>query len=92
MQKRFVGGVGLRPILDDLGSTPHKMQRTDDYEQELHDDSRHPPSLGLEMELQCSSVTVTPSGIGKSVTITACHSNSVTLIVLQRGVNSFELS
>ena len=29
-----------------------------------------------------SAVTVTPSGMGKSVTITDCHSNSVTLIVL----------
>ena len=32
--------------------------------------------------LQWSAVTVTPSGIGKIVTITDCHSNSVTLILL----------
>ena len=30
--------------------------------------------------LQWSAVTVTPPGIGKSVTITDCHSNSVTLV------------
>ena len=35
-----------------------------------------------EIQLQCSAVTVTPSGMGKSVTVTNCHSNSVTLIVL----------
>ena len=33
-------------------------------------------------KVQWSAVTVTPSGIGKSVTITDCHSNSVTLLVL----------
>ena len=32
--------------------------------------------------VQWTAVTVTPSGISKSVTITNCHSNSVTLIVL----------
>ena len=32
--------------------------------------------------LQWSAVTVTHLGIGKSVTITDCHSNSVTLMVL----------
>ena len=33
-------------------------------------------------KVQWSAVTVTPSGIGKSVTITDCHSNSVALLVL----------
>ena len=32
--------------------------------------------------VQRSAVTVTPSGIGKSVTIIECHYNSVTLIVV----------
>ena len=36
----------------------------------------------MGLRVQRSAVTVTPSGIGKSVTIADCHSKSVTLIVL----------
>ena len=37
-----------------------------------------------EIQLQCSAVTVTPSGMGKSVTVTNCHSNSSFLRALKR--------
>ena len=30
----------------------------------------------MESDIQWSAVTVTPSGIGKSVTVTDCHSKS----------------
>ena len=36
----------------------------------------------FEIFIQRSAVTVTPSGIGNSVAITECHSNSGTLVVL----------
>ena len=48
------------------------------------------PLLGST--IQWSAVRVTPSGIGKSVTVTDCHSNSVTLIVLNVTVIAVSLT